>query len=32
VGEAICFAPEESEAAIIARLHAEVERLMGDDN
>jgi long-chain acyl-CoA synthetase len=29
-GEAICFGPEETEAAITARLHDEVERLMGD--
>jgi len=29
VGEAIRFGPEESEAAITARLHEEVERLMG---
>ncbi len=29
VGEAICFGPEETEAAITARLHDEVERLMG---
>jgi long-chain acyl-CoA synthetase len=31
VGEAIRFGPEETEAAITARLHDEVERLMGDD-
>jgi long-chain acyl-CoA synthetase len=30
IGEAICFGPEETEAAITARLHDEVERLMGD--
>jgi long-chain acyl-CoA synthetase len=30
VGEAIYFAPEETEAAITARLHDEVERLMGE--
>jgi long-chain acyl-CoA synthetase len=30
IGEAICFGPEESETAITARLHDEVERLMGD--
>jgi len=30
IGEAIQFGPEESEAAITARLHDEVERLMGD--
>jgi len=30
VGEAISFGPEESEAAITARLHDEVERLMGN--
>jgi long-chain acyl-CoA synthetase len=29
VGEAIWFGPEESEAAITARLHDEVERLLG---
>ena len=29
VGEAIRFSPEESEAAITARLHDEVERLLG---
>jgi long-chain acyl-CoA synthetase len=29
VGEAIRFAPEDSEAAITERLHAEVERLVG---
>ncbi|MGA2206284.1 MAG: AMP-binding protein [Terracidiphilus sp.] len=29
VGEAIRFGPEETEAAITARLHEEVERLMG---
>ncbi len=29
VGEAITFGPEETEAAITARLHDEVERLMG---
>ena len=28
MGEAICFGPEETEAAITARLHDEVERLM----
>jgi long-chain acyl-CoA synthetase len=31
VGEAIRFAPEDSEAAITERLHAEVERLVGDE-
>jgi long-chain acyl-CoA synthetase len=31
VGEAIRFSPEESEAAITARLHDEVERLLGED-
>jgi long-chain acyl-CoA synthetase len=31
IGEAICFGPEETEAAITARLHDEVERLMGDN-
>jgi long-chain acyl-CoA synthetase len=31
VGEAMRFGPEESEAAITARLHEEVERLMGDN-
>ncbi len=30
IGEAIRFGPEETEAAITARLHDEVERLMGD--
>jgi long-chain acyl-CoA synthetase len=30
IGEAIRFAPEETEAAITARLHDEVERLMGN--
>jgi long-chain acyl-CoA synthetase len=30
VGEPIRFGPEESEAAITARLHAEVERLLGE--
>jgi long-chain acyl-CoA synthetase len=30
VGEAIYFKPEDSEAAITARLHDEVERLLGD--
>jgi long-chain acyl-CoA synthetase len=30
IGEAICFGPEETEAAITARLHDEVERLMGE--
>ena len=30
IGEAIWFGPEESEAAITARLHDEVERLMGE--
>jgi long-chain acyl-CoA synthetase len=30
VGEAIRFSPEESEAAITARLHDEVERLLGE--
>ncbi len=30
IGEAIWFGPEESESAITARLHDEVERLMGD--
>jgi long-chain acyl-CoA synthetase len=29
-GEAICFGPEETEAAITARLHDEVERLIED--
>jgi long-chain acyl-CoA synthetase len=29
IGEAIRFSPEESEAAITARLHDEVERLLG---
>jgi hypothetical protein len=29
VGEAIRFSPEDSEAAITARLHDEVERLLG---
>jgi len=29
VGQPLRFAPEETEAAITARLHAEVERLMG---
>jgi hypothetical protein len=28
VGEAIRFSPEDSEAAITARLHDEVERLL----
>ena len=31
VGEAIRFGPEESEAAITARLHDEVERLLGGE-
>ncbi len=31
IGEAIRFGPEESEAAITARLHDEVERLMGEN-
>jgi long-chain acyl-CoA synthetase len=31
VGEAIRFSPEESEAAITARLHDEVERLLGEE-
>jgi long-chain acyl-CoA synthetase len=30
VGKPIRFAPEESEAAITARLHTEVERLLND--
>jgi long-chain acyl-CoA synthetase len=30
VGEAIRFSPEESEAAIAARLHDAVERLLGE--
>jgi len=30
VGEAIRFGPEDTEAAITARLHAEVERLLGE--
>jgi long-chain acyl-CoA synthetase len=30
VGEAIRFSPEDSEAAITERLHAEVEKLVGD--
>jgi long-chain acyl-CoA synthetase len=30
IGEAISFGPEETEAAITARLHYEVERLMGE--
>jgi long-chain acyl-CoA synthetase len=30
VGEAICFGPEEAEAAITTRLHFEVERLLGE--
>ena len=30
VGEAISFGPEETEAAITARLHDEVERLLGN--
>ncbi len=30
VGEAIRFSPEDTEAAITARLHAEVERLLGE--
>ena len=30
IGEAIRFGPEESEAAITARLHDEVERLIGE--
>jgi len=32
VGQPIRFAPEETEAAIAARLRAEVERLMGERN
>jgi long-chain acyl-CoA synthetase len=32
VGQPIRFAPEETEAAITARLHAEVERLLRDCN
>jgi len=32
VGQPIRFAPEESEAAITARLHAEVERLLKAGN
>jgi long-chain acyl-CoA synthetase len=32
LGKAICFGPEETEAAITVRLHDEVERLMGDKN
>ena len=31
IGEAISFGPDESEAAITARLHDEVERLMGEN-
>ncbi len=31
VGEAISFGPEEPEAAITARLHDEVERLLGEE-
>jgi long-chain acyl-CoA synthetase len=31
VGEAIRFRPQETEAAITARLHDEVERLLGED-
>ena len=31
VGEAIRFSPEESEAVITARLHDEVERLLGEE-
>jgi long-chain acyl-CoA synthetase len=30
IGEAVSFGPEETEAAITARLHYEVERLMGE--
>jgi hypothetical protein len=30
VGEAIRFGPEDTEAAITARLHDEVERLLGE--
>jgi len=30
IGEAIWFGPKETEAAITERLHAEVDRLMGD--
>jgi long-chain acyl-CoA synthetase len=30
LGEAISFGPEETEAAITARLHDEVERLLGN--
>jgi long-chain acyl-CoA synthetase len=32
IGEAISFGPEETEAAITARLHDEVERLMGENS
>ncbi len=32
VGQPLRFAPEETESAITARLHAEVERLMGAGN
>ena len=32
IGEAISFGPEETEAAITARLHYEVERLMGESS
>jgi long-chain acyl-CoA synthetase len=32
VGQPIRFAPEETETAITARLHAEVERLLRDCN
>jgi long-chain acyl-CoA synthetase len=31
VGDAIRFTPEETEAAITARLHGEVERLLGGE-
>jgi long-chain acyl-CoA synthetase len=31
IGEAIRFAPEDSEAAITTRLHDEVEQLLGDE-
>jgi long-chain acyl-CoA synthetase len=30
VGQPIRFSPEDTEAAITTRLHAEVERLLGD--
>jgi long-chain acyl-CoA synthetase len=32
IGEAISFGPEETEAAITARLHDEVERLLGESS